>query len=56
MAAIQGIYAREILDSRGIPTIECTLWMDNGGIVVTSVPSGTSVGKYEAFRVAGQGP
>ncbi|PIR61666.1 MAG: phosphopyruvate hydratase [Candidatus Pacebacteria bacterium CG_4_10_14_0_8_um_filter_43_12] len=48
MATIQGIYAREILDSRGIPTIECTLWLDNGGIVATSVPTGTSIGKYEA--------
>lgn len=48
MATIQGIYAREILDSRGIPTLECTLWMDNGGIVATSVPTGTSIGKYEA--------
>lgn len=48
MATIQGIYAREILDSRGIPTLECTLWLDNGGIVATSVPTGTSIGKYEA--------
>lgn len=48
MAQIKGIYAREILDSRGIPTIETTLWLDNNAIVVTDVPSGTSVGKYEA--------
>lgn len=48
MSLIQGLYAREILDSRGLPTIECTLWLDSGGIVVTSVPAGTSVGKYEA--------
>lgn len=48
MASIQGIFAREILDSRGIPTIECTLWLDSGGIVATSVPTGTSIGKYEA--------
>lgn len=48
MASIQGIFAREILDSRGIPTIECTLWLDTGGIVATSVPTGTSIGKYEA--------
>ena len=48
MAVIQGIFAREVLDSRGFPTIECTLWLDTGGIVATSVPGGTSVGKYEA--------
>lgn len=51
MATIQGIYAREILDSRGTPTIECTLWLDTGGIVATSVPSGTSIGKYEAVEL-----
>ncbi len=51
MAIIQGIYAREILDSRGIPTIECTLWLDTGGIVATTIPSGTSVGKYEAHEL-----
>lgn len=51
MALIQGIYAREILDSRGVPTIECTLWLDNGGIVATDVPTGTSIGKYEALEL-----
>ncbi|MBP7875773.1 phosphopyruvate hydratase [Candidatus Woesebacteria bacterium] len=51
MAKIQGIYAREILDSRGIPTIECTLWLDTGGIVATDVPTGTSIGKYEALEL-----
>lgn len=48
MATIQGLYAREILDSRGVPSIETTLWLDTGAIVATSVPGGTSVGKYEA--------
>lgn len=48
MASIQGVYAREILDSRGWPTLECTVWLDTGVSVSTSVPSGTSVGKYEA--------
>lgn len=56
MATIQGIYAREILDSRGIPTIECTLWMDNGSIVATSVAAGTSVGKYEALEIRDNDP
>lgn len=56
MAVIQGIYAREILDSRGIPTIECTLWLDNGSIVATSVPAGTSVGKYEALELRDNDP
>lgn len=56
MATIQGIYAREVLDSRGIPTIECTLWLDTGGIVATSVPGGTSVGKYEAKEIRDNDP
>ncbi|MCB9800598.1 MAG: phosphopyruvate hydratase [Pseudomonadales bacterium] len=50
-ATIQGLYAREIIDSRGVPTIECSLWLDNGAIVATSVPTGTSVGKYEAHEL-----
>lgn len=48
MAKIQGIWAREVLDCRGLPTIETTLWLDTGSIVATSVPTGTSIGKYEA--------
>lgn len=48
MATIQALKAHEILDARGIPTIQVTLWLDTGHSVVTSVPSGTSVGKYEA--------
>jgi enolase len=56
MAIIQGIYAREILDSRGWPTVECTMWLDNGGIVATSVPTGTSIGKYEALELRDKDP
>lgn len=56
MAIIQGVFAREILDSRGWPTIECTLWLDTGGIVVTSVPTGTSIGKYEALELRDKDP
>jgi len=48
MAVIRGVWAREVLDSRGIPTVECTIWLDNGGIVASSVPTGTSTSKYEA--------
>lgn len=48
MATTQALQAREILDSRGIPTVEATLWLNDGTSVVSSVPSGTSKGKYEA--------
>lgn len=47
MSTIQQVFAREILDARGIPTVECTLWLDDSRSVLTSVPSGTSTGKYE---------
>ncbi len=56
MAQISGIHAREILDSRGIPTIECTLWLENNAIVVTDVPGGTSKGKYEAVELRDNDP
>lgn len=51
MASIYTLYAREILDSRGIPTVECSLWLDNGISVVASVPTGTSKGTYEAVEI-----
>lgn len=56
MAKIAGIYAREILDSRGIPTIESALWLDTGAVVATSVPTGTSIGKYEALELRDNAP
>ncbi len=45
---IRHIKGRQILDSRGQPTVECILELDNGCHIVASVPSGASVGKYEA--------
>jgi len=48
MPAIHTVQAREILDCRGIPTIETSLWLDNGLAVTSSVPTSTSTGKSEA--------
>lgn len=48
MATIKSILAREILDSRGIPTIETMITSDSGETAVASIPSGTSTGRYEA--------
>ena len=45
---IKNIFAREILDSRGNPTVEVDLITDQGIIGRASVPSGASTGKYEA--------
>lgn len=47
---IYAIYAREILDSRGYPTLETTVVLNSGFRGVAGVPSGTSVGKYEALE------
>ena len=51
MAKIKIIKAREILDSRGNPTVESHLTLDSGESVVASVPSGSSLGKYEAVEL-----
>ena len=40
--------AREILDSRGNPTVESTVFLSDGTVGVASVPSGASTGIYEA--------
>lgn len=48
---IAKIQAREIFDSRGLPTIECELYLDNGSHVTASVPSGLSVGSNEAYEL-----
>ena len=54
MAVIKKIHAYEIMDSRGYPTIEGRLTLDNGRIVTTSIPSGTSIGKHEALELRDQ--
>ncbi|MFA6170987.1 MAG: phosphopyruvate hydratase [Patescibacteria group bacterium] len=51
MSRIKKIVAREILDSRGNPTVETEVVLDNGVTAKSSVPSGASVGKYEAFEL-----
>jgi enolase len=51
MAKIAKIWAREILDSRGVPTVETACMLDNGAVAVTSVPAGTSTGTHEALEL-----
>lgn len=51
MAKIKNIQAREILNSKGDPTIETTVILSDGAVGVSSVPSGTSIGKYEALEL-----
>ena len=54
MAEIKEIRAREILDSRGIPTIEAKVFLNDGSFAVASIPSGASIGKYEALELRDQ--
>ena len=51
MAKIARIWAREILDSRGEPTVEAVCQLDTGQIAVASVPGGTSAGSHEALEL-----
>jgi len=50
-ASIESVKAREILDSRGNPTIEVEVVLVDGTTGVASVPSGASTGKYEAMEL-----
>ena len=47
---IEKIYAREILDSRGFPTVEVEVTA-SGYTGLSAVPSGASTGKYEAYEL-----
>jgi enolase len=51
MSSIKKIYAREILDSRGDPTVEVEVELESGIKGVAAVPSGASTGKYEAVEL-----
>lgn len=51
MAKIKQIKALEILDSRGNPTIETTIILNDGAVGIASCPSGASVGGYEALEL-----
>src|SRR5258707_14999921 len=51
MSTIESIQAREILDSRGNPTIEVEVILADGSIGRAAVPSGASTGAYEAVEL-----
>ncbi|MEV4705770.1 phosphopyruvate hydratase [Actinoplanes sp. NPDC049316] len=51
MATIEAIVAREILDSRGNPTVEVEVGLDDGTIGRAAVPSGASTGAFEALEL-----
>ena len=51
MSTINAIVAREILDSRGNPTVECDVYLDSGVMGRAAVPSGASTGIREALEL-----
>ena len=51
MYKIQNVYAREVLDSRGNPTVEVEVTLDNGVMGRAIVPSGASTGAHEALEL-----
>jgi enolase len=51
MVQINNVKSREIIDSRGNPTVEVSLSLTNGYSGIASVPSGASTGKYEAVEL-----
>lgn len=51
MSRITGVHGREILDSRGNPTVEVEITLDVGVTAKASVPSGASTGTYEAVEL-----
>ena len=51
MSLISSVYARQILDSRGNPTVEVEVVTEEGGLGRASVPSGASTGEWEAVEL-----
>src|SRR6195952_2445155 len=51
MPSIEAVGAREILDSRGNPTVEVEIALDDGTLARAAVPSGASTGAFEAVEL-----
>jgi len=51
VAAIETVIAREILDSRGNPTVEVEVLLEDGAVARAAVPSGASTGAFEAYEL-----
>ena len=56
MSKIKDLIAREILDSRGNPTVEVEVVLESGVSAIASVPSGASTGKFEALELRDNDP
>ena len=53
---IEAIHARQILDSRGNPTLECEVQLAGGAVGDAAVPSGASTGEHEAVELRDGNP
>ena len=51
MPTIESVHAREILDSRGFPTVEVAVVLAGGAVASAAVPSGASTGEREAVEL-----
>jgi enolase len=56
VSGIQTLHAREVLDSRGNPTVEVEVWLESGAFGRALVPSGASTGKREAVELRDDEP
>ena len=56
MGKIKNIHARQIIDSRGNPTVEADITLTDGSFGRAAVPSGASTGKYEAVELRDNNP
>ncbi len=56
MSGIDIVHAREILDSRGNPTVEVEITLDSGAFGRAAVPSGASTGVHEALELRDEDP
>lgn len=55
-STIASVKAREIIDSRGNPTVEADVILSNGQVFSAAVPSGASTGVYEALELRDKDP
>lgn len=53
---VSSVFARQVLDSRGRPTVEAVVTLSDGSQGVVSAPSGASVGKFEALELRDKDP
>ena len=56
MSAIIDVIGREVLDSRGNPTVEAEVWLESGAMGRAAVPSGASTGVREALELRDKDP